>query len=112
MGTKGARSDPASGATARRLVEELAEVGPVEAKKMFGGHGLFCDSVMFALVDPRGVAFLRAGDEGRKFEKAGGHRHGRMPYWSIPEAVQADHDTLVRWAAQALDVARAHRRPR
>lgn len=79
---------------------------------MFGGHGLFCESVMFALVDRQGGAFLRADDGAQKFRERGGHQHPGMPYWSVPASVVDDHDELVRWASDALAVARSHQRKR
>ena len=81
---------------ARRLVEELMALGPVESKKMFGGFGFFCESVMFALVDTQGTALLRSADDGRQFQAMGGHKHGRMPYWSVPAPVLDDREQLIR----------------
>lgn len=74
---------------------------------MFGGHGLFCESVMFGLLDSQGTAFLRAAEDSQQFRAMGGHKHGRMPYWSIPASVLDDHDELTRWASDALALARA-----
>ena len=106
MGTEGAKGGPAAASMAQRLVEEFATLGPVESKKMFGGFGLFCESVMFALVDTEGTAFLRAEDA-RHVEAMGTHKHGRMPYWSIPAPVLDDREQLIDWAKDALTVARA-----
>lgn len=110
MGTRGASGGQAAEATARRLVDEFAALGPIESRQMFGGHGVFCESVMFALVDPQGAAFLRVGEEAKQFEDLGGHKHGRMPYWSVPAEVLDDRDELIRWAADALAVARANKK--
>ena len=55
------------------ILEQIAEAGPVSAKKMFGEYGLFCDGKMVALVcgdelfikiTPAGKAFV--GDCPRK----------------------------------------------
>ena len=59
MGVTGARLSRAAEATARWAEEELAELGPVSARKMFGGFGVFLDGVMFAIVDPDGDLFYR-----------------------------------------------------
>lgn len=75
---------------------------------MFGGYGVFANGVMFALIDPDGVAHLRAGpDTQPRFEAAGSVKHARMPYWSIPAGIRNDSDALAQWATEALDVARA-----
>ena len=35
---------------AQHLVDLMAAVGPVKLRPMFGGHGLFLDGLMFALI--------------------------------------------------------------
>ena len=32
------------------IVELMQSIGPVYAKRMFGGHGIFLDSLMFGLI--------------------------------------------------------------
>jgi len=32
------------------LLEQMQDVGPVNARAMFGGHGIYHDGIMFALV--------------------------------------------------------------
>jgi hypothetical protein len=77
--------------SAERLVDALGSLGDVTSRKMVGGYGVFCDGVMFALVDSTGLAHLRtdestavrfeekgsgsipAGVLVRRFEKPGGH---------------------------------------
>ncbi|MDH4308693.1 MAG: TfoX/Sxy family protein [Acidimicrobiia bacterium] len=106
MGEQGAKLTEAGRLVAEALVDDLAPLGPVAAKKMFGGHGVFCDGTMFAIVDSAGTVFLRddpdsAGDS----EAAGAERHSKMPYWTIPP----ETDLLVA-ATRALDVALAAKR--
>jgi TfoX/Sxy family transcriptional regulator of competence genes len=75
---------------------------------MFGGAGIFEAGVMFAMVDSKGAVALRADkDTSVVLESAGGHNHGRMPYWTISDDVAGDTDTLLEWAQTALAVARA-----
>lgn len=108
MGEKGAREGPEAGNVAAGLVDDLLPLGAVTSKNMFGGFGLFCDGVMFAIVDSTGEVYLRA-DDGSKgfFEKAGSVKHGRMPYWSVPSNVVSAPAELEEWASRALAVARA-----
>ncbi len=108
MGEKGARQRAAGTEMAEWLLDELAPLGDVTTKKMFGGYGVFVDGVMFALVDSAGRAFLRADDAtSSEFAEAGSEAHGRMPYWRIPQAVLDDSTSLTKWATTARDVARA-----
>ena len=61
MGEKGARRTAISDAAAAALLRDLDALGPVQMRPMFGGHGLFVERVMFALVDSSGGCFLRVG---------------------------------------------------
>ena len=108
MGEKGARLTGEATAVAEGLVDDLASLGEVTTKKMFGGHGVFESGVMFVLVDSAGTACLRADDSTKaRFEAVGGEKHGKMPYWSVPANVMADDAQLLDWAREALAVARA-----
>jgi DNA transformation protein len=108
MGEKGARLTGDATETAEYLVDALGPLGDVASKKMFGGYGIFGDGVMFALVDSAGVPHLRTDDATTpQFEAASSTKHSRMPYWSIPETVYGDEDSLIVWATQALNVAKS-----
>ncbi|MCV0404220.1 MAG: TfoX/Sxy family protein [Chloroflexi bacterium] len=93
---------------AARLRDELEPLGEVTSKPMFGGHGIFCDGVMFGLVDSGGTPFLRIHEGDPDAETpAGTERHGRMPYWSVSDDVLARQDVLLERARRSLDMARA-----
>ena len=103
MGEKGARQGDEAAETARGLVEDLAPLGEVTSKKMFGGFGIFADGLMFALVDSEGSAFLRLGaSNDDRYQD----RHGKMPYGRVPSEVLADDQQLLTWANEALQAAR------
>ncbi|MDH3299526.1 MAG: TfoX/Sxy family protein [Acidimicrobiia bacterium] len=92
---------------AESLRQDLISLGEVTIKAMFGGYGLFESGVMFAIVDRDGTAFLRAVPETEpRYVAAGSHKHG-MPYWSVPDDVLADGASLLEWAGEALEAARA-----
>ena len=106
MGEKGAKQSSDGAIAAEALVADLASLGEVSARKMFGGFGVFHESTMFALIDSAGVCFLRADDQtSSDFEQAGVERHGRMPYWQIPSDVRSNDAELIRWARSALEAA-------
>ncbi|NNC44233.1 MAG: TfoX/Sxy family protein [Acidimicrobiales bacterium] len=108
MGEKGAKTTGDAAAAAEHLVDALQSLGAVRSKKMFGGFGIFCDDVMFGLVDSAGAGFFRAADEQiADLEANGSVGHGRMPYWSISQAELSDEDALVARASVALETARA-----
>ena len=110
MAAKGSRQKTAGIEAAARLEEQLASLG-VHARAMFGGHGLFKDEVMFAIVDSEGRLYLRAdGSTAMAFEAAGSTQHARMPYWEVPAPVREDPEQLQEWAATAAEVAARSRR--
>ncbi len=97
------------------LLENLASIGSVQARRMFGGAGLYCDGVMFALIADDAV-YLKANEatsqaffnEGLKpFTYHGKAKPVTMSYWRIPERLYDDRDEFVDWAEIALGVARA-----
>lgn len=103
MGDKGARSTGAGQAAAEALVIDLQPLGAVTAKKMFGGHGVFREGVMFAIVDAEGRCFLKADARmAERYDEAGAGKHGRMPYREIPATVRDDQASLLDWARTAL----------
>lgn len=104
MGKKGSKLSAEATARAEELVSELSFLGDVSSRKMFGGHGIFCDGVMFAIVDSEATAYLRVDEELRgEREAAGSKPHGKMPYMSV----SVDHAELPALAERALEAARA-----
>ena len=92
------------------LTEEWTPLGQVTTKRMFGGVGLFCDRVMFTIIDKQGAVFLRSDETTDAiFEAAGSHKHG-IPYWLVPVGVMADPVELLTWARRAVAVAKANKK--
>ena len=95
------------------VVEQLAQLGAVAVRKMFGGAGLYCDGKMFGLVADD-VPYLKVDDSNRDdFVKAGAgpfipfpDKTTAMPYYEIPADVLEDPATLAQWALRSLAVAR------
>jgi len=54
MGVKGDKTSQDSVLAAELLVEKLISIGSITSKKMFGGHGIFHEGKMFAIVDSKG----------------------------------------------------------
>ena len=105
MASKGTRQKTAGVEAAARLEQQLQPLG-VQARAMFGGHGLFKDDVMFAIVDSEGRLYLRAdGSTAMAFEAAGSTQHARMPYWEVPEPIREDPAQLREWVTTAAEVA-------
>lgn len=100
-----------------QFVESLHEVfermGRIEARRMFGGHGIYHDGRMFALV-VNDTLYLKAdADTLAEFEKRGlpafGYeREGRrteMSYRQAPEEIFEDREEAMRWGRLAWEAA-------
>jgi DNA transformation protein len=104
-------SDPSFVAHALDLV---ALLGGVEARRMFGGHGLYAAGVMFGLLDD-GELFLKTDGETRPRFVAAGCRqwsyvHGKVrmeetSYYRPPDDAHEDPEAMLPWARLALDAA-------
>lgn len=106
MGKKGAKLTQAATDICEEVVETLSSIGNVSSKKMFGGHGIFENGAMFALVNSQAEVFLKVSDTNRpQFEEAGSEQHGKMPYFAVPVDVMEDADTLRDWAKVSIEIA-------
>ncbi|WP_211444942.1 TfoX/Sxy family protein [Collimonas humicola] len=101
--------------------ELLAPLGAVSARRMFGGYGIYHDSVMIALVAD-GTLFLKTDEQTRPQFAAAGCRpfvtesKGKaieMSYWSAPEDAMDSAGAMTPWArlAYAAAVRKANAKP-
>ena len=92
------------------IVESLQPMGPVTAKRMFGGHGLFLHGAMFALI-AWDTLYFKVDDINRPAYEARGlapfsyvGQQGRpqtMSYYEAPSEGLDDPEILRRWANEA-----------
>jgi len=91
------------------LLEQFEVLGEIRAKAMFGGHGLYCNEVFFALV-ANGAVFLKADDVNRpQFEAMGmkafrpyEDRPETMSYYEAPADMFEDPDLMKQWAGSSV----------
>ena len=89
----------------RRAIDDLSSLVDVTARPMFGGHGLFLDGRMFALIS-KDVLYFKADDENRaEFEAAGMKTYGKMPYYEAPPTAMDDPRRLADFAGGAVAAA-------
>jgi DNA transformation protein len=105
----------ASDGFAEFLREQLAPVGRVTTRRMFGKTGVFCDGLMLGMVRDN-TLYFRVDDENRaafkeaesfpplSYEKKGGTID--LSFWRAPERLFDDPDELITWARAALAAAR------
>jgi DNA transformation protein len=97
------------------LLEALARLGDVDARRFFGGTALLLEGVQFAFV-MKGSLYLRVDGESRREFEALGLKPFRYAtraravdvasYYGAPAAVLDDPEALCRWARRAHVAAR------
>ncbi|HKD99853.1 MAG TPA: TfoX/Sxy family protein [Planctomycetota bacterium] len=98
---------------ARSIVDSLAALRGVEARAMFGGHGLYRDDEFFGIVW-RGHLYFRTDETTRGDYLAAGSKpfrpRARMKskrYFEVPLAVLENPPVLVAWALKAVAARRS-----
>ena len=95
------------------LLEQLASLGEVRARAMFGGYGIYLGERMFALVGDEAF-YIKVDDANRaEFEARGclpfryemrGERK-QMDYWQPPAEALDDREMLCEWARKGCAAA-------
>jgi len=107
MGTKGDKLTGVADKSAQELQEGLTPLGDIRIRKMFGGYGVFEEDSMFALVDSQGSIFFKVDETNvQLFEAVGSQKHGRMPYYQVPEHVLEDEKVLQEWAQTSITISK------
>jgi DNA transformation protein len=96
------------------VLDLVAPLGPVTARAMFGGHGIYAEDVMFGLLDDDEL-FLKTDDATRATFVAAGCRQWtyvnkkvRMEntgYFRPPDDAHEDPEAMLPWARLALGAA-------
>lgn len=95
------------------ILEQMAAVGGVRARAMFGGHGIYRGEAMFALVADGGLYF-KADERTRDvflardlqpftYEARG--KSIALQYYAAPPEVFDEPDEMLRWAGLAIEAA-------
>jgi DNA transformation protein len=92
------------------ILEGLAPLGEITTRKMFGGLCLYCDGIVFALMDGS-TLYLKVDDVTRPlFEKRKlkpfqpfPDQPGTMSYYPPPAEFFDDRDEMLRWGKMGLD---------
>lgn len=97
------------------LREQLAPLGRITMRRMFGKTGVFCNGLMLGIVSDD-TLFLRVDAQNRAlFREAEGApplRHVKkgvtidLAYWPLPDRLLDEPDEFLIWARAALAAAR------
>jgi DNA transformation protein and related proteins len=104
----------ASEGFAEFLREQLAPLGRISLRRMFGKTGVFCDGVMLGMVTDN-TLYLRVDNGNREaFAEAAAEpplnygKQGRMidlAFWRAPERLFDEREELLAWGRLALGAA-------
>ena len=104
----------ASPAYADFLREQLAPLGRVTMRRMFGKTGVFCGGVMLGVVTENTLYFRVDEQNKEAFKEAAAFpplnyaKKGAMidlSFWRVPERLFDEPDELILWAQAALAAA-------
>ena len=95
------------------LVDLMQSIGPVTAKSMFGGHGIFLNKLMLGLVS-NSILYFKTnkelenelkviGSEAFTYNKKG--KAFKMSYYQAPEEALENYEDMKLWASKAYNAA-------
>lgn len=95
------------------VVEITQSVGPVYSKRMFGGHGIFFEGLMFGLIADK-TLYLKVDNESKpdftglgleafSYNKKG--KEMKLSYFQAPEEALEDLEVMNLWANKAYGAA-------
>jgi DNA transformation protein and related proteins len=104
----------ASDSFAGFLREQLAPLGRITLRRMFGKTGVFCDGLMFGMVTDD-TLYFRVDDanraafkEAESFPPLNYAKKGEtidLSFWRAPERLLDESDEFVTWAREAMGAA-------
>jgi DNA transformation protein len=97
------------------VLEQLAGLGSVTPRRMFGGVGLYSGGLFFGLIDDDTLFFKTDASNSAEYESRQMPRFmppanrpvGPMGYHQVPADVIEDAELLVAWARKSVQVALA-----
>ena len=99
---------------AELLREQLAPLGAITLRRMFGKTGVFCDGVMLGMMREN-TLYLRVDDGNREFFKEAarypplnyekGGQAIDLAFWKVPERLWDEPAEFLEWAVSALSAA-------
>lgn len=97
------------------LKESFAPLGRIAVKRMFGGAGVYCDGIFFAIIDGAAL-YLKTSEADRDLFRAEGlgpftytTKDGTSTlgsYFRAPERLLDEPDEMQAWGARAIRAAR------
>ena len=101
------------------VIGQMAGLGVITARAMFGGHGLYCNGLFVAIIANEQLYFKADAQSQPRFEAAGLKRFQyqargktvQLMYYEAPTEVYDDARAMSDWGQLALAAAVRARRP-
>lgn len=93
------------------ILDQLSFRDGIRVRKMFGGYGLYCDELFFALISEDVLYFKADAEASEYFASKGSEafsyttKHNKVvkvSYWKVPIEIIEDTDLLKDWFQKAM----------
>ena len=98
------------------ILDILSPLENINARKMFGGYGIYKNAIFFALIIDD-VLYFKVGNANLPDYKAKNStpfsytsKNGKsvaMSYWEVPPDILENHNELARWVEKSVAVAQS-----
>ena len=99
------------------ITDLLSDYGTIRARAMFGGYGIYCNDIIFAIIVENELYFKADKDLAESFAKHGStpftyEAKGKkvsMSYWNVSIDIIEDEALLKNWFDQSMIVSRGEK---
>ena len=97
------------------ILDLLSPIGNVTARAMFGGYGIYCNGIIFAIIVDDTLYFKVDYTNRSNYENKGSEpfsydaknkKNIVMSYWQVPPDVLDDNEQLCCWADKSYEISR------
>ncbi len=97
----------------------LGQIDGITARAMFGGHGIYKNGVIFAIIAYDELYFKVDESNRADFEHfgshpfvyaQGGHKSTTMSYWLVPQEILEDTERLAEWVERSVAISAAKKK--
>ncbi len=93
------------------ILKKLEPYGPIKARSMFGGYGIYYENVMFASIYQNTLYFrideYNSDDyvryRSKQFIYEGAGKYMMLPYLELPQEILEDADLLPEWIKKSCE---------
>ena len=95
------------------IIDLLSAYGTIRARRMFGGYGIYCNKIIFAIIINDELYFKAVGDLAKEYKNAGSfpfsykldNKTIALSYWQVPSEIIEEEDLLKTWFNKSLQLA-------